>query len=325
MDWQRLARANTHPLRISVMEVLAMDGGRTLSPSDLSYELRVPAEQRQLPRHRAAALGPDRARQRAPGARRDRALLPRWSTTSHCPQRRTVPRGRPNGNGHAGRAAADPRSGRRVSNPRPRAWEARALPTELRPRGGDSTAGEAPGSNLPVPMSARTILALLAVCAVIGLLVFGLLSKGTAKIAVGDPVPDKVAAGARRQRPGHDRRLPRRMGPGQPLGLLVPALPRGGAGRSRTCTAGNRGRRRDRARHQRPGQQRATRSPSSTSSSPTYPQLRSVGDDRSEAFGSTGVPENFLVNPKGKLALIWRGPVDESILEDSVDPIVEGS
>ena len=42
MDWQRLARANTHPLRISVLEVLAMDGGRTLSPSDLSLELRVP-------------------------------------------------------------------------------------------------------------------------------------------------------------------------------------------------------------------------------------------------------------------------------------------
>jgi predicted ArsR family transcriptional regulator len=42
MDWQRLARANTHPLRISVLEVLALDGGRTLSPSDLSLELRVP-------------------------------------------------------------------------------------------------------------------------------------------------------------------------------------------------------------------------------------------------------------------------------------------
>src|SRR6185437_10189766 len=42
MDWQRLARANTHPLRISVLEVLTMDGGRTLSPSDLSFELRVP-------------------------------------------------------------------------------------------------------------------------------------------------------------------------------------------------------------------------------------------------------------------------------------------
>src|SRR4051794_24184074 len=42
MDWQRLARANTHPLRISILEVLGMDGGRTLSPSDLSYELRTP-------------------------------------------------------------------------------------------------------------------------------------------------------------------------------------------------------------------------------------------------------------------------------------------
>ncbi|HXR29997.1 MAG TPA: helix-turn-helix domain-containing protein [Solirubrobacterales bacterium] len=42
MNWQLLARANTHPLRISILEVLGMDGGRTLSPSDLSYELRMP-------------------------------------------------------------------------------------------------------------------------------------------------------------------------------------------------------------------------------------------------------------------------------------------
>ncbi len=42
MNWQLLARANTHPLRISILEVLALDGGRTLSPSDLSYELDVP-------------------------------------------------------------------------------------------------------------------------------------------------------------------------------------------------------------------------------------------------------------------------------------------
>jgi len=42
MNWQMLARANTHPLRISILEVLGMDGGRTLSPSDLSYELRTP-------------------------------------------------------------------------------------------------------------------------------------------------------------------------------------------------------------------------------------------------------------------------------------------
>ncbi len=44
-----------------------------------------------------------------------------------------------------------------------------------------------------------------------------------------------------------------------------------------------------------------------------YPQLRSVGDERSAAFGSTGVPENFLVEPDGDLALIWRGPVDDQL------------
>ncbi len=42
MNWERLARANTHPLRVSILEVLSLDGGRTLSPSDLSYELRTP-------------------------------------------------------------------------------------------------------------------------------------------------------------------------------------------------------------------------------------------------------------------------------------------
>jgi DNA-binding transcriptional ArsR family regulator len=41
VNWQLLARANTHPLRISILEVLALDGGRTLSPSELSYELDV--------------------------------------------------------------------------------------------------------------------------------------------------------------------------------------------------------------------------------------------------------------------------------------------
>lgn len=42
MNWQLLARANTHPLRISILEVLELDGGRCLSPSDLALELRMP-------------------------------------------------------------------------------------------------------------------------------------------------------------------------------------------------------------------------------------------------------------------------------------------
>ena len=42
MNWQLLARANTHPLRISILEALELDDGRCLSPNDLSCELQVP-------------------------------------------------------------------------------------------------------------------------------------------------------------------------------------------------------------------------------------------------------------------------------------------
>lgn len=42
MNWERLARANTHPLRVSILEVLGIDGGRVLSPKDLSLELQAP-------------------------------------------------------------------------------------------------------------------------------------------------------------------------------------------------------------------------------------------------------------------------------------------
>jgi predicted transcriptional regulator len=42
VNWERLARANTHPLRVSILEVLGIDSGRTLSPKDLSLELQAP-------------------------------------------------------------------------------------------------------------------------------------------------------------------------------------------------------------------------------------------------------------------------------------------
>jgi Helix-turn-helix domain len=40
--WERLARATAHPLRVSILEILGIDGGRVLSPSDLSHELQIP-------------------------------------------------------------------------------------------------------------------------------------------------------------------------------------------------------------------------------------------------------------------------------------------
>jgi cytochrome c biogenesis protein CcmG, thiol:disulfide interchange protein DsbE len=171
-------------------------------------------------------------------------------------------------------------------------------------------------------VSARAFLAFLAVCAVIGLLAFGLLSKGETEIAVGEPVPD--------------RELPVLGGPGE------------------ASIADYRGRwvlvnlwaswcvpcRQEAPELDRFAQRYRKRGVSVLGinvqdnsddalaflrdNDVAYRQLRSVGDERSTAFGSTGVPENFLVDPRGRLALIWRGPVDGRFLEENVIPIVEG-
>ena len=58
----------------------------------------------------------------------------------------------------------------------------------------------------------------------------------------------------------------------------------------------------------------------------TYPQLRDGdGSDRRDAYGMTGFPESFLVDPSGKLALIRRGPVDQKFLADAVAPLIAPS
>lgn len=42
VDWVGLARMDAHPIRLSILEILGIDGGRTLSPSELCVELQVP-------------------------------------------------------------------------------------------------------------------------------------------------------------------------------------------------------------------------------------------------------------------------------------------
>lgn len=172
-------------------------------------------------------------------------------------------------------------------------------------------------------MSARSSIAFLAVLAVVGLLAFGLLSKGNAKIAVGDPVPDEVLPAL--PGPGHGS-----IGEHRGRWVLVNLW-------ASWCIP---------CREEAPVLERFYRSHRNHGVSvvgidvqdnrddavaflrdhpATYPQLRSIGNERSEAFGSTGVPENFLVDPRGRLALIWRGPVDDGFLRKNVDPLVEGS
>ncbi len=172
-------------------------------------------------------------------------------------------------------------------------------------------------------VSARAFAAFVAVLALVGLLGFGLLSKGNSRIEIGEPVPDK--------------RLPLlgKKGYGEiadyrgrwvlvnlwaswcpPCRQEAPVLERF-------------------ARRYRPDgvtvlginvQDNSDDALAFLRKYPTtYPQLRSVGNERSAAFGTTGLPENFLVDPRGRLALPWTGPVDDRILEEEMMPIIEGS
>jgi cytochrome c biogenesis protein CcmG/thiol:disulfide interchange protein DsbE len=57
----------------------------------------------------------------------------------------------------------------------------------------------------------------------------------------------------------------------------------------------------------------------------TYPQLRDPDADgplSEDEFGATGLPESYLIDPDGDLALIRRGPVDEEYLNRFVEPVI---
>ncbi len=175
-------------------------------------------------------------------------------------------------------------------------------------------------ANLSCPMSARTFVAFLAVLAVVGLLGFGLLNKNRTTLAIGDPVPDRELAALEGDGQGAIADYRGRWvlvnlwaswcTPCRREAPVLERLWRRDRRRGLTVLGINVQDNSDDAR----GFVRAY--------GITYPQLRSVGDERSTAFGSTGVPENFLVDPHGRLALIWRGPVDERFLDERVAPFL---
>ena len=169
-------------------------------------------------------------------------------------------------------------------------------------------------------MSARAFAAFLAVLGVVALLGFGLLAKGEPTISVGDPAPDRELAALDGDRTG------------------AIADYRGGWVLVNLWASWC-----DPCRDEAPELDRLSRSRDDLTVlginvqdngedarafvreyGLTYPQLRSVGDERSDAFGAGGVPENFLVDPRGRLALIFRGPVTERYIDERVLPLVEG-
>jgi cytochrome c biogenesis protein CcmG/thiol:disulfide interchange protein DsbE len=57
----------------------------------------------------------------------------------------------------------------------------------------------------------------------------------------------------------------------------------------------------------------------------TYPQLHDGSGDYADELRTTGVPENFLVDPDGKVAVAIHGQLTESLLSTAIEPAIEGS
>ena len=170
-------------------------------------------------------------------------------------------------------------------------------------------------------MSAKSFAVVIGVLAVVGLLGYGLLSKSESSLAVGDRAPDKELA--RLGQPGEGDIADYR---GKwvlvnfwaswcaPCKTEAPALEtfqKQNATHNFTVLGINLD---DTTGDAQDFVERYGLS---------YPQLRDGdGDDRRDAYGMTGFPESFLINPQGQVALIRRGPVDDAYLRAQIAPLI---
>ena len=169
-------------------------------------------------------------------------------------------------------------------------------------------------------MSARSFAIFIAVLALIGLLGFGVLSKGDDPLAAGDAVPDTELASLDGEAPGSidDYR-------GNWVLINVWAS---------WC---------DPCREEAPALERFYRDhrdddftvlgidTQDDSESAlefidefglTYPQLHDGSGDYADELKTTGVPENFLVDPDGNVALVERQPVTAESLDEKFAPLI---
>jgi hypothetical protein len=112
VNWQLLARANTHPLRVSILEVLNLDGGRKLSPKDLSLELQSPLSTVNYHVTELAKAG----LLKMVGQRQVRGAIEHFYRAAETDSSKTVSR-RARRNGAGPRRSVQRRSGKRVAVP----------------------------------------------------------------------------------------------------------------------------------------------------------------------------------------------------------------
>lgn len=169
-------------------------------------------------------------------------------------------------------------------------------------------------------MSVRSSIAVLAVLAVVGLLTYGLVSKGSSGLEIGDPVPTAPLAQlegggkasladyrgrwvlvnfwaswclpCREEAPALERFQRQHGGPHfTVLGIDSRDLTSDGLAFVREYGL-------------------------------TYPQLRDGDGSAADDYGTTGVPENFLIDPQGKVRLLVLGPITEERLREEVAPLL---
>ncbi|HEU4737509.1 MAG TPA: TlpA disulfide reductase family protein [Solirubrobacterales bacterium] len=169
-------------------------------------------------------------------------------------------------------------------------------------------------------MSARSFIVIMAVLAVVGLLVFGLASKGSSRLEEGDPAPTAalpVLDG------GGSESLADYRGKWVLVNFWASWCP--------PCRAETPALEEFQQRH---GGPRFTVLGIDTQDLSddaqafvekfdlSYPQLRDGNGDTADEYGTTGVPETFLIDPAGKVRLAVPGTVDEDYLREEVEPFL---
>lgn len=56
----------------------------------------------------------------------------------------------------------------------------------------------------------------------------------------------------------------------------------------------------------------------------TYPQLKDPEDKLRPEYGVAGVPETIVIDPRGRVAAVKRGPVDDAFMRREVAPLLRG-
>lgn len=171
-------------------------------------------------------------------------------------------------------------------------------------------------------MSARSFAVFMVVLAVVGLLAYGLLTKGEQALAVGDPIPtaelptlDGEGTGSIADYRGDWVFVNVWASWCDPCREEAPALQRF---------------------HEHRGQGFTVLGIDSRDVSSdalefvaefelTYPQLHDNEGDIPDQLGMTGFPESFLVDPEGNVALLRPGPVTTRYLNETVAPLIEAS